>query len=38
MRKLLIFDLNETFVHTTTKPFHHPADFECLGYFVLPAP
>lgn len=38
MRKLLIFDLDETLVHATTRPFDHPADFECLGYFVYRRP
>jgi len=38
MRKLLIFDLDETLVHATTEPFNHPADFECLGYFIYRRP
>jgi carboxy-terminal domain RNA polymerase II polypeptide A small phosphatase len=37
-RNLLIFDLDETLVHATTKKLATAADFECAPYFVYKRP
>lgn len=38
MKKLLIFDLDETLVHAVAEPFAHPADFAWQEHHVYVRP